>query len=74
MQLEDALVAPKTTTLSASADLVQIYVVAKHPQGAQTITASNFLKAAINALPDSASGLSPGDLYLNSGVVTQVLP
>jgi hypothetical protein len=71
MQLEDALVAPQTTTVSASADFIQVYVTASHPQGAKVISPANLLKAAVNALPSSSSGLAAGDLFLNSGVLTR---
>lgn len=71
MQLEDALVAPKKTTLAA-ADLVQVYDISAQPQGAKVITVANFLTAAINALPTSAAGLTAGQLWLDEGILTVV--
>jgi hypothetical protein len=72
MQLEDALVAPNTATIALT-DLVQVYQVAQHPQGAKVMTAGDLLQSVIGQLPTNASGLPVGALYLNSGVLTRVM-
>lgn len=71
MQLEDAFYAPAATTVLGT-DLVQIYVKADHPKGSKVITTKDLLTATIAALPTSAAGLSAGDLYVNTGVLTVV--
>ncbi len=87
MQLEDALYADRATSV-ASTDLVQIYVPTAHPKGSKVITSGNLfgsaatamtstqlkalLTAAVATLPTSSAGLSAGDLWVNSGVVTVV--
>jgi hypothetical protein len=73
MQLEDALVAPKADTLNAD-DLVQVYIVDKHPQGSKVITVADLLFAAISALPTSDVGLDEGDIWLDDGVLTVIQP
>ena len=86
-ELDDALKAPAVTSV-ASDDLVQVYDVSAHPNGAKTITAADLfvsqatalssaqqialLTALVNELPTSAAGLDPGELYLNTGVLTVV--
>lgn len=71
MQLEDALVAPQTTTVSASADFIQVYVTANHPQGAKVITPENLLNAALTALPTTGVGLPDGAFYFDDNVLTK---
>jgi len=87
MQLEDALYADRATSV-ASTDLVQVYVPTSHPKGSKVITAGNlfgsaatamtsaqliaFLTAAVAELPTSAAGLDPGELWVDTGVLTVV--
>lgn len=71
MQLEDALVAPQTTTVSSGTDLIQVYVVSNHPQGAKVITPANLLNAALTALPTSGAGLPDGAFFFDSNVLTK---
>jgi hypothetical protein len=67
--LDDAPTVPVLSALAAG-DLVQIYDVST--QKPLTITVAQLLEQAVGLLPTSASGLTTGDLYLNSGVLTRV--
>lgn len=68
--LDDAPKVAKTYTLAAT-DLVQTFDVSAQPNGAIPITIEQLFEGYLALLPTSASGLSVGDLWLNSGVLTR---
>lgn len=85
--LDDAPILSKATAVAAD-DLIQVYDVSTQPEGSKPIEAGNLfasipttlssaqqialISALVNELPTNASGLSAGELYLNTGVLTVV--
>lgn len=55
----------------ASSDKVLVYDVSLQPNGERSVTVEKLFEDYIGSLPTSSSGLSIGDLWLNSGVVTR---
>jgi hypothetical protein len=65
--LDDAPTLPVIAALALD-DLVQVYDRSKSE--ARPITVAEFLEQALALLPTSDSGLTTGQLYLDSGVLT----
>ena len=61
---------PAIGTLSAS-DKILVYDVSLQPNGERAITIESLFERYIGSLPTSSAGLSIGDLWLNSGVLTR---
>lgn len=57
-------------TLSAS-DRVLVYDVSLQPNGERAMTIEALFEGYLALLPTSSAGLSVGDLWLNSGVLTR---
>lgn len=69
--LNDIPITPAIGTIAAT-DRIPIYDISLQPHGERAITIEALFEGYLASLPTSASGLSTGDLWMNSGVLTRV--